>query len=333
MTVTDLFGKSILVTGGTGSFGRAFCELALASGIHRLIIYSRDEDKHKRLLADLPDARLECFVGDVRDSGRLRRALEAGLDAVVHAAAMKDVVIAEKNPIEAVLTNIMGARSLIEAAIDARVPKVLALSTDKACDPCTLYGATKLVAEKLFTQGNAYAGSGMTRFACLRYGNVSDSRGGVLEVWRRKMCAGQMIEITDPNATRFWMRLSDSARLAAECLHILLGGEVFVPEIPALRLGDLADAIGGSTRRIGLRVGEKLHETLVSRHEAGRALRLADGNGLMVIEPAVRTWERKAHVGDPLPVDFEMRSDTWPLRLSRQDLQEILEAERLAEMH
>jgi UDP-N-acetylglucosamine 4,6-dehydratase len=227
-------GKSILVTGGTGSFGRQFIRTVLEEHHPaRLIVFSRDELKqHQMRVEGYADTRLRYFIGDVRDQDRLRRAFH-GVDVVIHAAALKQVPACEYNPLEAVKTNIDGAANIIDAAIDAGVGRVLALSTDKAVNPINLYGATKLVAEKLFVQANSYSGKGGTRFSCVRYGNVVGSRGSVIPLFRRQVADGR-ITITDERMTRFWITLTQGVRFVLKCIALMTGGEVFVPKIPSM---------------------------------------------------------------------------------------------------
>jgi UDP-N-acetylglucosamine 4,6-dehydratase (inverting) len=247
------------------------------------------------------------FIGDVRDRERLRRAMH-GVDVVVHAAALKQVPACEYNPIEAVKTNVNGAANVIDAAIDCGVGRVLALSTDKAVNPVNLYGATKLCAEKLFIQGNAYAGIGGTRFSCTRYGNVIGSRGSVVPLFRQQRGQGK-ITLTDQRMTRFWLTLEQGARFVLDCLERMEGGEVFVPRIPSMRIVDLAEAVapGCQIEVVGIRPGEKLHETMVSCDEARHAVGTRDR---YVIKPEYAWREAGAAMqGDPLPAGFEYTSD------------------------
>jgi len=295
-----LDGKAILVTGGTGSFGRKFVEMVLRDyNVARLVVFSRDEAKQEdmRLRYNLRDPRIRYFIGDIRDRDRLYRAL-SGIDAVVHTAALKQVPALEYNPMEAVKTNIEGSENLINAAIDRGVKRVIALSTDKAVNPINLYGATKLVAEKLFTQGNIYADPHATKLACTRYGNVVGSRGSVVPLFLRQREKG-VITITDEQMTRFWITLSQGVRFVLRCLEQMAGGEVFVPKLPSMRLKELAEAIAPNCRveTIGLRAGEKLHEVLVSRNESTYAHELDD---MFVIEPVIHyrkpaDWPWTAH--------------------------------------
>jgi len=282
-----LDGKAVLITGGTGSFGRRFVQTVLAEHrVSRLVVYSRDELKQEEMRTrhGLMDPRLRYFIGDVRDRDRLFRAM-AGIDVVIHAAALKQVPALEYNPMEAVKTNINGAENVINTAIDRGVKKVMAISTDKAVNPINLYGATKLVAEKLFTQGNIYADPQGTRFACTRYGNVVGSRGSVIPLFVQQRKGGT-ITVTDEAMTRFWITLDQGVRFVLRCVNDMVGGEVFVPKIPSMRLKDLIDVIapGCELKRIGIRPGEKLHETLLSEDESRNSYEFDD---MYVVEPII----------------------------------------------
>jgi len=303
--------KVVLITGGTGSFGHKFVEIML-SDFHpaKLIIFSRDELKqHEMRSSGFDHPSLRYFIGDVRDLMRLRRAMH-GVDIVVHAAALKQVPACEYNPIEAIMTNIMGGRNVVEAALDTDVEKVMALSTDKAVNPINLYGATKLAAEKLFIQSNAYAGGTGTRFSCVRYGNVVGSRGSVVPLFLEQRSKG-LITITDKRMTRFWLSLEQGVRFTIRCIEQMQGGEVFIPKIPSTNIADLAQAIAPDCRidYIGIRPGEKLHEVLVSDDEARHTLELDD---MFVIEPQASLWFGHAwrERGKPLPEDYRYASDT-----------------------
>jgi UDP-N-acetylglucosamine 4,6-dehydratase/5-epimerase len=317
---------SLLITGGTGSFGRKFVEILVREYTpRRIIVLSRDELKqHEMRTSGFDHPSLRYFLGDVRDRDRLFRAF-SGVDLVVHAAALKQVPACEYNPFEAVKTNILGAQNVIEAAIDNGVPQVMALSTDKAVNPVNLYGATKLVAEKLFVQGNAYAGSEGTRLSCVRYGNVVGSRGSVVPVFRQQRPAGRLT-ITDPHMTRFWITLEQGVRFVIRCIEQMEGGEVFVPKIPSMRLVDLAKAIAPECELdvVGVRPGEKVHETLVAADESRHTL---DVDDMFVIQPAHPWWSQQTWVhGKPLPDGFSYTSDNNPDWLEVVQLQEMLEA-------
>lgn len=321
MAFTD---QTVLVTGGTGSFGRRFVRLLLEEHQPRkVIVFSRDELKQHDMQrqAAYQDPRMRFFLGDVRDVARLRRAFR-GVDIVVHAAALKQVPAAEYNPLEAVKTNIHGAENIIEAALDAGVKKVLALSTDKAVSPVNLYGATKLVMEKLLVQANAYAGPAGTRFACVRYGNVVGSRGSVVPLFEEQRETGT-VTVTDERMTRFWITLDQGTRFVADCIQRMKGGELFVPKIPTSHILDLVKAIAPDCKveTIGIRPGEKLHEVMINEDEARHAADLGDR---YVIHP-LHPWWKEDHEGEPLPEGFRYASDTNPDRLTVRQLQELVE--------
>ena len=289
MSEMEWSNKVILITGGTGSFGRAFIKrMMLDYQPAKLIIFSRDELKqHEMRVSGFDHPSLRYFIGDVRDSLRLRRAMQ-GVDIVVHAAALKQVPACEYNPIEAIMTNIMGGRNVVEAALDTSVEKVMALSTDKAVNPINLYGATKLAAEKLFVQSNAYAGGRDVRFSCVRYGNVVGSRGSVVPMFIDQRASGK-VTITDERMTRFWLSLEQGVNFTIRCIEQMEGGEVFVPKIPSMHITDLAKVIAPNAELdfIGIRPGEKLHEVLISEDEARHTLELED---MFVVEPPGALW-------------------------------------------
>jgi len=319
--------QAILITGGTGSFGRKFVEVMLQD-FHprRLIIFSRDELKQHEMRAEGFDhPSLRYFIGDVRDQRRLYRAMH-GVDIVVHAAALKQVPACEYNPIEAILTNIMGGRNVIEAALDAGVSKVMALSTDKAVNPINLYGATKLAAEKLFVQSNAYAAGTGTRFSCVRYGNVVGSRGSVVPVFLRQREAGALT-ITDERMTRFWLTVEQGVRFTIACIERMQGGEVFVPKIPSMKVVDLAKALAPEAKIevIGIRPGEKLHEVLISEDEARHTRDLQD---FFVVEPPASPWFGLGwrNRGKPLPEGFSYRSDNNDQWLTVEEIRSMAAA-------
>ena len=317
--------KTVLVTGGTGSFGRAFVKALLGcNGARKIIVFSRDEQKHYQMERELRDSRLRFFVGDVRDRDRLRQAFR-GVQIIVHAAAMKHVPLCEYNPIEAVQTNITGARNIIEAAIEAGVEQVLALSTDKAVAPANLYGATKLCMEKLLIAANAYAGDQPTRFALARYGNVMGSAGSVIPLFREQRRAGH-ITITDERMTRFWIDMDGAIRLVLRGLEIMTGGEIFIPKLPTTDIVTLAEALAPGVPRetVGIRPGEKLHETLISVEEARRARDLGD---LLVIWPEFQFHGHRPEkaTGAVLPDGFSYSSDHPELRLDVEETRRLLE--------
>lgn len=269
--------KQILITGGSGSFGHAFLRFILRAGKpRRVVIFSRDEYKQSLMQRDFRDKRLRFFLGDVRDADRLKRAFK-NIDIVIHAAALKQVPAAEYNPLECILTNVIGAENVIKAALDSNVERVLALSTDKAVNPINLYGAAKLCADKLFVAANNLSGERGAIFSIVRYGNVLGSRGSVVPFFQEQAQSG-VIPITDERMTRFWISLDDSVRFVLRCLSGMRGGEIFVPKIPSMRIVDLARAIAPDARLriIGLRAGEKIHEVLLPLAEARYSLAFDD---------------------------------------------------------
>lgn len=321
-----LSGSSILITGGTGSFGKAFISKLLDEvDPKRIVIYSRDELKQyecRQLFGH--DPRLRWFLGDIRDLPRLNRAMH-GVDYVVHAAAYKQVDTAEYNPYEFVKTNVIGSQNVIEASIDAGVQKVVALSTDKASSPINLYGATKLTADKLFINGNHYAAAYSTRFAVVRYGNVMASRGSVIPFWRDLGAAGKPLPITDERMTRFWITLPQAVDFVMNSFELMSGGELYVPRIPSMKLTDLAEALvpGATLEPIGLRPGEKLHEEMISLDEGRRVVQLGDERYVMM--PDLASWGYVAPKGGvPVPDGFRLDSGTNDLWYSVEDIRAML---------
>ncbi|HUV16729.1 MAG TPA: UDP-N-acetylglucosamine 4,6-dehydratase (inverting) [Pelolinea sp.] len=318
--------KTVLVTGGTGSFGRKFIETMLKENTPaKLIVFSRDEQKqHEMRQTGFSHPNLRYFIGDVRDYQRLRRAFE-GVDFVVHAAALKQVPACEYNPMEAVKTNILGSSNVIDAALDANVERVIALSTDKAVNPINLYGATKLAAEKLFVQSNAYAGGRKTRFSCVRYGNVVGSRGSVVSVFLRQRDEG-VVSVTDERMTRFWITLEQGVRFVIRCLEQMQGGEVFVPKISSMKVIDLAKAVAPEAKIniVGIRPGEKLHEVLISEDEARTVVELED---MYVVQPAEALWfgHAWAEKGKPMMDEFRYVSNTNSDWLTVEQIEKIIE--------
>jgi UDP-N-acetylglucosamine 4,6-dehydratase len=312
--------KVVLVTGGTGSFGKKFIQVMLDE-YHpaKLIVFSRDELKqHEMRTSGFDHPSLRYFIGDVRDLQRLRRAMH-GVDVVVHAAALKQVPACEYNPMEAIKTNILGSSNVIDAALDAGVQKVMALSTDKAVSPVNLYGTTKLAAEKLFVQSNAYAAGTNTRFSCVRYGNVVGSRGSVVPLFIKQRLNGKLT-VTDLRMTRFWLTLEQGVRFVIRCTELMQGGEVFVPKIPSTRIVDLASVIAphAELEVIGIRPGEKLHELLINEDEARSTLERPD---MFVVTPTATLWQRDLkYEGVPLPDGFRYASDTNPQWLSVEEI-------------
>ncbi len=332
-----LTDRSILITGGTGSFGRALTrEILRRHSPRRLVIFSRDEQKQYRMAQDLsPEEHpaLRYFIGDVRDRERLRRAMD-GIDFVVHAAAMKHVPIAEYNPFECIRTNVGGAENVINAAIDAGVRRVMALSTDKAANPINLYGATKLASDKCFVAANHLAVSSGTRFSVVRYGNVIGSRGSVVEHFRRLVARGATeLPVTDPEMTRFWITLQQGVDFVLARLADMEGGELFVPKIPSVRVADVARAIGPACalKPIGIRPGEKLHEVLLPYDEARNTLEFGDGprTGYFLVQPSFHWWRPKgssvAAGGRPVDPNFHYWSKDNPWKLAARDLAALLE--------
>jgi len=305
----------VLITGGTGSFGRKFIEIMLREyRPQKLIIFSRDELKqHEMRISGLDHPSLRFFLGDVRDMQRLERAF-SGVTVVVHAAALKQVPACEYNPFEAIQTNITGGKNVIEAAINCHVRRILALSTDKAVNPINLYGATKLCAEKMFVQANAYSGAQETRFSCVRYGNVLGSRGSVIPTFIEQRARGR-ITITDARMTRFWITLDQGVRFVIRCIEQMHGGEIFVPKIP------IAPAC--QIDCVGIRPGEKVHEVLLSEDEARNAMETQD---MFVIQPA-HSWWRKENWANatPLAEGFRYASDSNPHWLTADQLYELAE--------
>ncbi|HPZ14731.1 MAG TPA: UDP-N-acetylglucosamine 4,6-dehydratase (inverting), partial [Bacillota bacterium] len=303
----------------TGSFGKMFTSLLLKEwNPDSVRVYSRGELLQWEMQQKNQDERLRFLIGDVRDKDRLYRAMN-DVDIVVHAAALKQVPTAEYNPIEAVKTNIDGAANVINASIDNGVERVMALSTDKAVHPVNLYGATKMVAEKLFVQGNAYAGGRKTRFACTRYGNVVGSRGSIVPLFLEQRKQGR-VTITDERMTRFWLTLEQGARFVARCIETMKGGEIFVPKIPSMRITDLARVIAPDceVEIIGIRPGEKLHEVLLTEDEARHSKDMGD---YFVIEPELRFWQKNdGHEGKPLPEGFRYSSENNTAWLDADEL-------------
>ena len=323
-----LNGKNILITGGTGSFGKKCTEIILKRHKpRRLIIFSRDELKQFEMAQQFPDSKYDCiryFIGDVRDKERLHRAF-SNLDYVIHAAALKQVPAAEYNPFEAVKTNILGGQNVINVAIDQGVKKVIALSTDKAANPINLYGATKLCSDKLFIAGNSYVGHDHTVFSVVRYGNVVGSRGSVIPFFLKKKKEG-ILPITDPRMTRFWITLEQGVDFVLKCFEIMVGGELFVPKIPSMNIMDLVKAIAPEckTEIIGIRPGEKLHEVMIPKDDAYRTIEYDDK---YIIKPDFKFFARRfnSNDGKPVPEGFEYNSETNPWKLSIEEARRILD--------
>ena len=321
--------KTILITGGTGSFGRNFTRHILTNyNPARLIIFSRDELKQFQMKRKFDDPRLRFFLGDIRDLSRLQRAFH-GVDIVVHAAALKQVPILEYNPFEAVKTNVVGSQNVIEAAIDQGVDKVLLVSSDKAVQPVNLYGATKLCAEKLFVNGNVYSG-GKTKFSCVRYGNVLGSRGSLVELLLRNKNA-QSVHITHVEMTRFWITFEQAFDLVEFAFQNMEGGEIFVPRIPSMKIVDLFDAITPNAKReiIGIRPGEKIHESLITEAESRRSVEFGDKYFVILPEQndifdVATKFAKYLTQGKPLPENFSFRSDNNLHWLTAEELRVLI---------
>ena len=322
-----LNNKNILITGGTGSFGKKCTEMILERyKPRRLVIFSRDELKQFEMAKQFSSSESNCvryFIGDVRDKERLHRAFYR-MDFVIHAAALKQVPTAEYNPFEAVKTNIMGAQNVINVAIDHHVKKVIALSTDKAANPINLYGATKLCSDKLFIAGNAYVGRDDTAFSVVRYGNVLGSRGSVVPFFLEQKRTG-VLPITDPKMTRFWITLEHGANFVLQCIERMVGGELFIPKIPSMNIMDLAKAICPDCRTniVGIRAGEKLHEVMIPKDDSRNSIEFDDH---YIVKPDFKYFNRRYNQNDGKPVseDFEYNSGTNPWRLSVEEMREMI---------
>lgn len=317
-----LDNKTILITGGCGSFGQKFIEIILKEYNPKSVrIYDNRELAQVEMERKFNDPRLRFFIGDVRDVGRLNRAMN-GVDIVVHAAALKHVPICEYNPIEAVRTNIDGAINVIDAAINNLVEKVMAISTDKAVQPVNLYGATKMVAEKLFVQANSYSGGKKTILSCCRYGNVVGSSGSIIPLFKEQKEKGE-VTITDERMTRFWITLEDGVKFVIRCTDAMKGGEIFVPKIPSMKITDLADAVAPQVRKktIGIRPGEKLHEVLLTAEESRHTKEFEDH---FIIEPEFAFWSKENHKeGKLISNNFIYSSDKNTSWLDKNQIKEI----------
>jgi UDP-N-acetylglucosamine 4,6-dehydratase len=319
-----LTGKSVLITGGTGSFGREMIKCLLKTEISRIAIFSRDELKQLSLKNEIPgDKRLRFFLGDIRDETRLEIALH-GVDFVFHAAALKQVDTGEYNPMEFIKTNVLGSQNVINASMKSGVQKVIALSTDKASSPINLYGATKLTADKLFIAANNYSKSFGTSFSVVRYGNVFGSRGSVVPFFLDRASKGEPIPITDRRMTRFWITLESATNFVLETLNIMEGGELYVPKIPSMRIIDLASAIAPSSKIIetGIRPGEKLHEEMISADDSRRTIDL--GNRY-VVNPIHAEWGYNRPEGSEVPDGFSYRSDINENWISENEIKKLVE--------
>jgi UDP-N-acetylglucosamine 4,6-dehydratase len=322
-------GKVVLITGGTGSFGKQFLSTVLENKPpKKLIVFSRDELKQFDMRQQFSEARYPClryFIGDVRDRDRLYRAMD-GVDIVIHAAALKQVPTAEYNPIEVIRTNVLGGANIIDAAIDRNVQKVVALSTDKAANPINLYGATKLCSDKLFVAANGYSGHHGTKFSVVRYGNVMGSRGSVIPFFQQMRASG-VLPVTDPKMTRFWITLEQAVQFVLSCLGRMHGGEIFVPKIPSMNIVDLARAIAPECRLkiVGIRPGEKLHETMVPEDDARNAFEYEDCYVIRALSgEADGNQVLSRNGGRPCSPGFRYSSDNNPHWLSVVELQQLV---------
>ena len=320
----DFFkNKTILVTGGTGSFGKAFIsDLLKNSDPKKVIVFSRDELKQFEMKSQFgEDSRLRYFIGDIRDKDRLMRAF-INVDYIVHSAALKQVDTGEYNPREFILTNIIGSQNVVDAAIDSGVSKVIALSTDKASSPINLYGATKLTADKLFTAANVYGTNTHTFFSVVRYGNVMGSRGSIIPLFKELAKRGMEIPITDKRMTRFWITLDQAVSFVQDAFKEMNGGELFVPRIPSMRIIDLATALApnSSIKEIGIRPGEKLHEEMISSDDSRRTVKQQNK---YVISPISAEWSYVDPEGEKLPEGFSYKSDTNDLWLTIDDIKKL----------
>ena len=326
----DLNGASILVTGGTGSFGQAFVQRMLQRfQPSRLVVFSRDEFKQYQMEGGFSQAErdvLRFFIGDVRDRDRIQMAMR-DVDYVIHAAALKQVPTAEYNPFECIHTNIIGAENVVNAAIQCGVKRVIALSTDKAASPINLYGASKLASDKIFVAANNLSGSIGTRFSVVRYGNVVGSRGSVIPLFQRKIAEGaKSLPITDPRMTRFWITLPEGVDFVLSSLGRMHGGEIFVPKIPSMKIVDLARCLAPDLPHdiVGIRPGEKIHEVMVTRDDARNTIELEN---CFVIEPSMTFWSREPYIDNgakPVAEDFEYSSDSNDQWLDAEGLQTLL---------
>jgi len=322
--------KSVLITGGTGSFGRKFVEILLRDypQIEKIVVFSRDEFKQFEM-SNMPqfhgNPRLRFFIGDIRDKERLYRAFNS-IDIVVHAAALKQIPVCEYNPFEAIKTNIIGAQNIIEAAIDKNVKKVVALSTDKACAPVNFYGATKLCSDKLFISGNAYVGPHETKFSVVRYGNIAGSRGSVIPFFKKLIESGaEELPITDVRMSRFWTKLEDAAEMVITALDTMCGGELFVRKAPSVKITDLAKAIAPNIpiKIIGIRPGEKIHEMMISTDDSRNTVEL--GN-YYIIQPDFSWWDKNRlyKEGKRVPDNFKYDSGSNTEWLTIDDMRKLI---------
>ena len=323
--MSQLDGASILITGGTGSLGKALVEyLLMETSVRRVAILSRDELKQHNLRNHFKnDPRLRWFLGDIRDLERLKRAFH-GVDYVIHAAALKQVDTGEYNPMEFIKTNVLGSQNVIDSSIDAGVKRVVALSTDKASSPINLYGATKLTADKLFVAANNYSFTYGTTFSVVRYGNVMGSRGSVIPFFREIAAQGKPLPITDLRMTRFWISIESAVKFVVDSLEMMTGGELYVPRIPSMKITDLARAVAPDAKleEIGMRPGEKLHEEMISADDSRRTIILENR---FVVTPVVAEWGYQAPEGKQMPEGQAYRSDTNDLWMSESDIKNFIQ--------
>ena len=323
--MSHLDNSSVLITGGTGSLGKALIEFLMRNTkVRRIAVYSRDELKQHNLRNEIgEDSRLRWFIGDIRDLDRLKRALH-GVDYVIHTAALKQVDTGEYNPMEFIKTNVLGSQNVIDACIEAGVRKVVALSTDKASSPINLYGATKLTADKLFVAANNYSHSYGTIFCVVRYGNVMGSRGSVIPFWKTLDAEGKPLPITDFRMTRFWISIDQAVEFVIDSLEIMRGGELYVPRIPSMRIIDLAAAVApnATLEEVGMRPGEKLHEEMISADDSRRTILT---NDRYIVNPVVAEWGYEEPTGTPMPEGLAYQSNTNDFWMSESDIRDFLQ--------
>jgi UDP-N-acetylglucosamine 4,6-dehydratase len=319
-----LDNSSVLITGGTGSLGRALLrEILDSTAARRVVIFSRDELKQYNMRSEFKDdPRVRWFIGDIRDLDRLKRALH-GIDYVIHAAALKQVDTGEYNPMEFIKTNVIGSQNVIDAAIGLGIKKVIALSTDKASSPINLYGATKLTADKLFIAANNYSFAYGTTFAVVRYGNVMGSRGSVIPFFKEQSILGNPLPITDMRMTRFWISIDSAVKFVLSSLDLMIGGELYVPRIPSMKIIDLARAVDPNAKieEIGMRPGEKLHEEMISADDSRRTFVTHDR---YVVTPVVAEWGYKEPSGERMPEGLAYQSNTNELWMTEQEIRSFI---------